>query len=125
MEQLRLFSLFLSLSLRSTFISGSVHDILVLVACLFLQRFFYQFTHALDEIFFSFSHAFTATTDTPLDHALAVKMCVIVVHPLKNEMKKEPARARMNRRARTREKCELNPRQENSKYESPYSSTYL
>lgn len=33
------FSLSLSFSLCSTFISGSVHDILVLVACLFLQSF--------------------------------------------------------------------------------------
>jgi len=89
MEQLRLFSLSLfSPSLSSTFISGSVHDILVLVACLKLQSLLSIYSCSRLYAFLIRSCVYI-DIETPLDHALTVEVYVIVVHPFQNIYKEQ------------------------------------
>jgi hypothetical protein len=82
-----------SASLSSTFISGSVHDILVLVACLLLQSLLSIYS-CFRLYAFLIRSCFYIEIETPLDHALAVEVYIIVVHPFKKARRKKPNRER-------------------------------
>lgn len=81
---------------------------LVLVACLLLQSWLSIYSCFRLSMFFSRSLLLLyRDTRTPLDHALAVGLYVIVVHPLKNVNNKRKT-ARRKRKKDSAAKHELN-----------------